>query len=66
MAIDSEDKRRSAIRILPIPDGSIAGLDKQHAIGHYRLQVVSVAEPIEVVGYADVEMIQPYLRVEIQ
>lgn len=36
MAIDSEDKRRSVLRILPIADGTISGVDKQHAAGFYR------------------------------
>jgi hypothetical protein len=36
MAIDSEDKRRSVLRILPIADNSISGVDKQHIVGLYR------------------------------
>jgi len=35
-AIDTEDKRRSVVRIYPIPDGSITGVDKQHVAGFYR------------------------------
>ena len=30
MAIDTEDKRRSTLRILPVADGSIAGQDRVH------------------------------------
>ena len=40
MTIDSEDKRRSAsnwgLWILPVPDGTISGADKQHVAGFYR------------------------------
>lgn len=36
MAVDNENKRRSVIQILPIPDGSIFGVDRQHAAGFYR------------------------------
>ena len=36
MAIDSEDKRRSVVRIMPIADGTISGVDKQHVAGLYR------------------------------
>ena len=36
MAIDSEDKRRSVIGILPIADNLISGVDKQHIAGLYR------------------------------
>lgn len=36
MAIDSENKRRSVVQILPIADGTISGVDKQHAAGFYR------------------------------
>ena len=36
MAIDTEDKRRSVIGILPIADGTISGVDKQHVAGFYR------------------------------
>lgn len=41
MAIDTEDKRRSAISgrpfgiFYPVPDGSIAGEDKWHSLGFY-------------------------------
>ena len=36
MAIDNENKRRSVIKIFPIPDGAIAGVDRQHIAGFYR------------------------------
>lgn len=41
IAIDSEDKRRSALGLpwsinLPIADGTISGADKQHAAWQYR------------------------------
>lgn len=42
MAIDTEDKRRSAAsrglwkRCFPVPDGTISGVDKQHAASRYR------------------------------
>ena len=36
MAIDTEDKRRSVVGILPVTDGAIFGVDKQHVAGFYR------------------------------
>ncbi len=42
MAIDTENKRRSAIRwhpnlnIFPVPDGAISVFDRRHAAGRYR------------------------------
>ncbi len=36
MAINTEDRRRSAVGILPIADGTISGVDKQHTAGFYR------------------------------
>jgi hypothetical protein len=42
MAIDTQNKRRSAIRVLPIPDGSIDSADRRHALGYYRFGEVDV------------------------
>ena len=36
MAIDTEDRRRSVVGILPITDGAVFGVDKQHVAGFYR------------------------------
>lgn len=36
MAINTEDRRRSVVGILPIADGTISGVDKQHVAGFYR------------------------------
>ncbi len=36
MAIDNENKRRSVIRIFPVPDGSINAGDRRHIAGFYR------------------------------
>lgn len=49
MAIDTENKRRSAIRwhpnlnVFPIPDGVISVFDRRHAAGRYRGLPVPVA-----------------------
>ncbi len=40
MAIDTEDKRRSALRMcLPVADASVDTLDRIHIVWHYRLSV---------------------------
>lgn len=36
MAIDNENKRRSVIRVFPVPDGSINTGDRRHIAGFYR------------------------------
>lgn len=36
MAINTEDRRRSVVGILPVADGAIFGVDKQHVAGLYR------------------------------
>ncbi len=36
MAIDNENKRRSVIRVFPVPDGSINAGDRRHIAGFYR------------------------------
>ena len=36
MAIDTEDRRRSVVGILPVTDGAVFGVDKQHVAGFYR------------------------------
>lgn len=49
MAIDTENKRRSAIRwhpilnVFPVPDGTISVFDRRHAAGRYRGLPVPVA-----------------------
>lgn len=49
MAIDSADKRRAAVRIGPIPDGSIdSELDRRQAIGLYR--IASAIGPYNIFG----------------
>lgn len=55
MAIDTEDKRRSVfahygIKIFPVPDGAIAGVDRQHAWGFYR--GIAAAAGISFVSHA--------------
>ena len=44
MAIDSENKRRSVMGIMPIPDGVIDAVDRMHISGHYRFEAI---EPVE-------------------
>ena len=36
MAINTENRRRSVVGILPTTDGTIFGVDKQHVAGFYR------------------------------
>lgn len=36
MAIDTEDRRRSVVGILPVADGTVFGVDKRHVAGFYR------------------------------
>lgn len=41
MAVDTEDRRRSAMQfpfttVLPVADGTISGADKQHIVWLYR------------------------------
>lgn len=49
MAIDTQNKRRSALgRVLPVPSGSIAAADRRHALGIYRFgddEVVVIDRP---------------------
>jgi len=47
MAIDSEDKRRSVLRVLPIADGTISGVDKQHIVELYRGIAAQVPPSVE-------------------
>ncbi len=51
MAIDNENKRRSVIRIFPVPDGSINAGDRRHIAGFYRglADVPSSIYPIDLV-----------------
>lgn len=48
MAIDSEDKRRSALLegILPVADGSVDTQDRPHAVWIYRGITISTTEAL--------------------
>lgn len=51
MAIDTQNKRRSAssrgpsVRIAPVPDGEIAGVDRQQIVGRY-CGIAAAAPPV--------------------
>ena len=47
MAIDTEDRRRSVVGILPMADSTIYGVDKQHVAGFYR--GIAAASPVVIV-----------------
>lgn len=41
MPIDTENKRRSVLGILPVPDGSIDAQDRRQVLGLYRMYEVA-------------------------
>lgn len=42
MAIDSANKRRSMLRLMPVADGTISGADRNHFLGLYSGIAVTV------------------------
>jgi len=60
MAVDTENKRRSVIQVLPVADGTVVQADRQQVGWLYA--GIAVGEPV--VGYLTVVAIRAYNHIE--
>jgi len=60
MAIDTENKRRSTMAVLPVPDGTIAQADRQQVAWIYAGILVTTSI-VPLIDLEDIEIVGPRL-----